>query len=55
MRLHSFCSYLLVCLIGFVPALLPAQESAAPVATPNRLSLEMATEILMARNPDVAA
>ena len=51
MRLSSLSSCLLVCLIGSVSALLPAQESAAPVATPNRLSLEMATEILLARNP----
>src|SRR5581483_494131 len=49
MRLNSTCSCLLffVCL---VPALLHAQESTPP-ATPNRLSLEMASEILMARNP----
>ena len=51
MRLNSFQSCLLVCLIGAVPASLYGQEPMPSAATPTRLSLEMATEILMARNP----
>ena len=41
---------ILLCLIALVPALAGAQQPALPPA-PTRLSLEMATEILMARNP----
>jgi len=51
MRLSSACCCLLFCFIGLGPALLYAQQSEPPAATPTRLSLEMATEILMARNP----
>ena len=49
MRLNSV-GCLLLCLIGLIPTFLDAQQHAPP-ATPTRLSLEMATEILMARNP----
>jgi cobalt-zinc-cadmium efflux system outer membrane protein len=41
---------LLLCLMSLISTFLRAQQPAAP-ATPTRLSLEMATEILMARNP----
>jgi len=49
MRCNSICCYLLLCFISFGPAFLHAQETTSP--TPTRLSLEMAKEILMARNP----
>ena len=49
MRLNSPCCCLLF-FIGLVPAFLYAQQPTVP-AVPTRLSLEMATEILMARNP----
>jgi hypothetical protein len=51
MRLSSACCCLLFCFIGLGPAFLYAQQSDLPAVTPIRLSLEMATEILMARNP----
>jgi cobalt-zinc-cadmium efflux system outer membrane protein len=51
MRFNSIGCYLLVCFIGFLPAFLRAQQTTPSAATPTRLSLEMATEILMARNP----
>ena len=49
MRLNSV-GCLLLCFFGLIPTFLDAQQQAPP-ATPTRLSLEMATEILMARNP----
>ena len=51
MRLNSAgCLLLCFCFMGLIPTFLDAQQPAPP-ATPTRLSLEMATEILMARNP----
>lgn len=51
MRFDLIRGCLLVCLIGFGPAFLAAQQIPPPVATPTQLSLAMATEILMAKNP----
>jgi cobalt-zinc-cadmium efflux system outer membrane protein len=51
MRFNLICCCLLLCFTGFSPAFLHAQQTTAAAATPTRLSLEMATEILMARNP----
>lgn len=51
MRFNSIGCCLLVCFIGFRPAFLRAQQTTPSAATPTRLSLGMATEILMARNP----
>src|SRR5581483_1393619 len=51
MRFNLIRCCLLVCLISFRPAFLLGQQTTPPVATPSRLSLEMATEIMMASNP----
>jgi cobalt-zinc-cadmium efflux system outer membrane protein len=50
MRFNSISCYLLFC-FAFSPAFLHAQELTPPTAAPTRLSLDMATEILMAKNP----
>ena len=51
MRLDSIRRCLFLFLFFAVPGLLRAQEASPSPSTPNRLSLEMATEILMDRNP----
>lgn len=48
--ISTSCLLLCFCFMGLIPTFLDAQQPAPP-ATPTRLSLEMATEILMARNP----
>lgn len=50
MRLSSIRGYLLLLVIALSPTFLRAQQP-TPSVTPNRLSLDMATEILMVRNP----
>ena len=54
MKLSSFgaaCSLLVLMLFGLFPA--RAQESPISASTPTQLTLEMATEILLARNPTI--
>jgi cobalt-zinc-cadmium efflux system outer membrane protein len=51
MRFNSICCHLLLCFISFGSVFVQPQQTAPPAATPTRLSLEMAKEILMARNP----
>jgi cobalt-zinc-cadmium efflux system outer membrane protein len=51
MRLNSICRYLLLFFLFAVHGLLRAQETSPSPSTPNRLSLEVATQILMDRNP----
>lgn len=50
MRFNSIPCYLLFC-FAFCPAFLHAQETTPSTAPPTRLSLDMATEIMMAKNP----
>ena len=51
MRLNSIRRYLFLFLFFAVSGLLRAQIASPSTSTPNRLSLEMATQILMDRNP----
>jgi cobalt-zinc-cadmium efflux system outer membrane protein len=51
MRFNSIRCYLLLCFIAFRPAVLQAQQATPAGVPPSRLGIEMATEILMARNP----
>ena len=54
MKLSSFgaaCSLLVSMLFGLFPA--RAQETQAQIAVPTQLTLELATEILLARNPTI--